>query len=64
MPVLPDATLLCCFAIAAAAIVLLAAHLARRNTKWSDTHAAATLVTLATVAYAALSQYYQAPWFT
>lgn len=61
MPVLPDTTLLCCFTIAAVAIMLLAAQWAQRGTK---SQTAATLVTLATVAYAALSQYYQAPWFT
>ena len=58
MPVLPDATLLCCFAIAAVAIVLLAAARDVKSQSW------ATLVTLATVSYAGLSQYYQAPWFT
>jgi len=65
MPVLPDATILCCFAIAAVALGLLGRKCGKiKDSKLAQFQAAVVSMVTCTTAYAALSQYYQAPWFT
>ena len=66
MPVLPNATVLLCFAIAAVAIMVLARQCRnhRNNKELLWWQGGLTSVVLCTVSYGTLSQYYQAPWFT
>ena len=66
MPVLPDTTLLCCLAIAAVALGLLGQKLCGKikDRKLAQFQAAVVSMVTCTAAYAALSQYYEAPWFT
>ena len=69
MPVLPDTTLLCCLAIAAVALGLLGRKLCgkikdSKDSKLAQFQAAVVGMVTCTAAYAALSQYYEAPWFT